>query len=93
MDGQHTTWGVWSPRMLNGEWKLQRNLNSLEILSMLKTAHHITDDQKFHQAYLHLIHQHHYALNSINQKLTAPDPTNHSDDELALVVYYPLLKV
>ncbi|MCS5609437.1 MAG: hypothetical protein NZ961_03435 [Candidatus Poribacteria bacterium] len=92
LDGQHTTWGVWSPRMLNGEWKLQRNLNSLEILSMLKTAHHITGDQKFHQAYLHLIHQHHYALNSIDQKLTAPDPTNHSDDELALVVYYPLLK-
>jgi len=92
VDGQHTTWGVWSPQMLNSEWKLQRNLNSLEILSMLKTAHHITNDQKFHQAYLHLIHQHHYALNSIDQKLTAPDPTNHSDDELALVVYYPLLK-
>ena len=59
VDGQHTTWGVWSPQMLNNEWKLQRNLNSLEILSMLKTAHHITNDQKFHQAYLHLIHQHH----------------------------------
>ena len=39
------------------------------------------------------IQQHHYALNSIDQKLIAPDPTNHSDDELALVVYYPLLKV
>ncbi len=92
LDGQHTTWGVWTPRMLNGEWKLQRNLNSLEILSMLKTAHHITGDHKFQQAYLHLIQQHHYALNSIDQKLIAPDPTNHSDDELALVVYYPLLK-
>jgi len=92
LDGQHTTWGMWTPRMLNGEWKLQRNLNSLEILSMLKTAHHITGDHKFQQAYLHLIQQHHYALNSIDQKLIAPDPTNHSDDELALVVYYPLLK-
>ena len=87
LDGQHTIWGIWSPRMLNGEWKLQRNLNSLEILSMLKTAHHITGDQKFHQACLHLIHQHHYALNSINQKLTPPDPTNYSGDELVLVCF------
>ena len=92
LDGEPTRWGVWSPRYLNGAWKLQQGLNSLEILAYLKTAYHITQKEKFQKAYLTLVHEHHYALNMIEQKLMPPNPVNHSDDELAFISYYPLLK-
>jgi hypothetical protein len=92
MDGQPTRWGVWAPARLNGDWKAQQGLNSLEILACLKTAFQLTDDSKFDDAYYDLIQSHHYALNTLEQKLTAPGWVNHSDDELAFLSYYPLLK-
>ena len=92
VDGEPTRWGVWSPRFLNGPWSAQQGLNSLEILAHLKTAYHITGDEKFQKSYLDLIRNHHYALNTIDQKRMPPDPVNHSDDELAFISYYPLLK-
>lgn len=91
VDGEPTRWGVWSPRYLNGPWKAQQGLNSLEILAHLKTAYHITGDPKFQDAYEYLIREHHYALNVIDQKIMAPGIVNHSDDELAFIAYYTLL--
>jgi len=92
VDGERTRWGVWSPKLLNATWIDQQGLNSLEILAHLKTAYHITGDEKFQNAYLHLINEHHYALNTIEQKILPPGEVNHSDDELAFISYYPLLK-
>lgn len=92
VDGERTRWGVWSPRLLNTTWIDQQGLNSLEILAHLKTAYHITDNEKFQEAYLYLINEHHYALNTIEQKILPPGEVNHSDDELAFISYYPLLK-
>jgi len=91
VDGEPTRWGVWSPRYLNGPWKDQQGLNSLEILAHLKTAYHITGDSRFQDAYQYLIHEHHYALNTIDQKIMPPGIVNHSDDELAFLAYYTLL--
>lgn len=91
LDGQHTTWGVFSPDLLNGPWEAQRGLNSLEILSHLKATYHLTGEERFQQAYLDLVHNHHYALNTIKQKIIEPGHVNHSDDELAFLAYYPLL--
>ncbi len=91
VDGEPTRWGVWSPRYLNGPWKDQQGLNSLEILAHLKTAFHITGDPKFQDAYEYLIQEHHYALNTLDQKIVPPGIVNHSDDELAFVAYYTLL--
>jgi hypothetical protein len=91
LDGEPTRWGVWSPRYLNGPWKDQQGLNSLEILAHLKTAYHITCDPKFQDAYQYLIQEHHYALNVIDQKIMSPGVVNHSDDELAFLAYYTLL--
>ena len=90
-DGQHTTWGVFAPELLNGPWEAQRGLNSLEILSHLKATYHLTGEERFQQAYLDLVRTHHYALNTIKQKITEPGHVNHSDDELAFLAYYPLL--
>jgi len=91
-DGQQTRWGVWAPEVLNGPWRGQRGLNSLEILAHLKTAHHITGNSRYADAYSDLIENHGYAENARRTKLTFPGHVNHSDDELAFISYYPLLK-
>ncbi|UCH34836.1 MAG: hypothetical protein JSV65_00335 [Armatimonadota bacterium] len=92
LDGKQTTWGVWSPELLNGPWEAQRGLNSLEILSFLKTTYHVTGDEKYQEHYLGLALDHHFALNTLYQKVMYPSSVNHSDDELAIVVYDPLLR-
>jgi hypothetical protein len=92
VDGKPTAWGVFAPEMLNGPWEGQRGLNSLEMLSHLKVAYYVTGDEKYQAAYLDLVRNHHYALNIIYQKTTLPGDVNHSDDELAFLSYYPLVK-
>lgn len=91
--GKRTTWGVWAPRDLNDNprWMPERGLNSLELLSYLKTTEHITGDEKYRLAARELIDKHHYALNTIYQKIVTPVEVNHSDDELAFVAYHNLL--
>lgn len=92
--GIRTSWGVWTPKYLNDdpEWRWERGLNSLEILSHLKVAHHLCGDAEFETAYRTLIHEHHYAENAIEQKVRPPTgENNHSDDELAACAYFPLL--
>lgn len=91
-DGERTRWGVWAPEYLNGPWRAQRGLNSLEILSHLKTAHHITGEDRYDACYRDLIDNHGYAENARHVKLRLPGHVNHSDDELAFISYYPLLK-
>lgn len=93
-DGKPTRWCVWSPEQLNENerWWAERGLNSLEILSHLRAAHHITGSPRYLEMYRHLIDQHGYAENMRRQKVDFPGHVNHSDDELAFVSYYPLLK-
>jgi hypothetical protein len=91
--GKPTTWGVWAPEKLNQElrWASARGLNSLEILSHLKVAEHLTGQRRYANAARKLIEQHAYAINTVFQKITWPNQLNHSDDELAFLAYYPLL--
>jgi len=93
VDGKPTRWGRWSVEYFTTthDGKRDKGLNSLEILSHLKVAYHITGKEKYRKAYLELIARHNYARNTINQKVTAPGEVNHSDDELAFLSYYPLL--
>jgi hypothetical protein len=93
--GKPTTWGVWAPEQLNRNLKRigDRGLNSLEILSMLKTAEHITGRPRYAAAARELDQKHGYAFNTVFQKIDWPlDEVNHSDDELAFLAYYPLLR-
>jgi len=94
LDGQPTRWGVWNPDSLNTNpnWLYERGLNSLQILSFLRAAYHVTDDAKFITAYRDLIAKHHYAENMRFQKMVPPFEVNHSDDELAFLPYYILFR-
>src|SRR5262249_12765159 len=60
--GRKTRWGVFGPQFMNDDprWHDQRYLNSLELLSYLKTATHICGDKRFSDAYEDLIKNHHY---------------------------------
>lgn len=93
--GKHTTWGVWAPESLNQnlKWIAERGLNSLEVLSHLKVAAHVTGNPRYAAAARELVDRHSYAINTVFQKINWPqEMVNHSDDELAFVAYYPLLQ-
>jgi len=92
VDGKPTTYGKWN---FYDNWRRfspDRGLNSLEILSHLKVAYHITGDRKYQEACLDLALKKGYAKFTVNQKINIPGFINHSDDELAFLSYYPLLK-
>ncbi len=94
--GRKTRWGVFGPKYLNEDprWFDERGLNSAELLCYLAVANYICGDARFRAAYDDLINNHHYLLNIPNYRRGATwDTINHSDDELAFVVYYPLLEI
>jgi Two component regulator propeller len=65
IDGTHTRWSVWSPDLLNHdpEWAQDRSENSMELLTFLKLAYFVTNDEKYQQQYLHFINEEHYLNN------------------------------
>jgi hypothetical protein len=94
-DGQPTRWGVFSPRHLNGDpdWQIERGINSLSMLSYMTVAEHVTGDPKYSQAIRELIDRHGYAANVMRPKLqTGLGSGNQSDDEMAFMCFYNLLK-
>ncbi len=94
VDGTHTRWGVWAPERLNGDpnWAAERGVNSAEILSFLKTTHHITGDEKYQKEYLRLLRDERYADNVRHAKTYAPAWRTHIDDELLALAYPGLLR-
>ncbi|WP_028526898.1 hypothetical protein [Runella limosa] len=92
-DGKPTRWGIWHPDSLNHSpnWMYERGLNSLQILSFLKTAYHFTGDEKYEKHYQYLVNQHGYAKNALQAKVFGPFETSHSDDILNFFPYYGLL--
>lgn len=92
IDGQPTKWGVWNPEKLNNDpdWVLEKNINSLEILSYLKLAYHVSGREKYQRAYHDLLFRQHYLQNIRRPKTTNPSWRTHIDDEL-LALAYPCL--
>ncbi|MDR3749943.1 MAG: hypothetical protein P4K94_00510 [Terracidiphilus sp.] len=94
-DGTPTRWAVFDPVTINDapdHWS-DRGLNSLSILSYLKVAEHMTGDPKYAQAYRKLITEDKYAMNMMVAKLSGGQGSgNHSDDEMAFMSYYDLIK-
>jgi hypothetical protein len=92
VDGTHTKWGVWAPQRLNHDpdWAPDRAVNSVEILSYLKLAHHMSGRQRYQDEYLSLLGEHGYADNVKRPKNTHPAMRTHIDDEL-LALAYPCL--
>jgi hypothetical protein len=95
LDGQRTRWGWWGP---NAIWDDpdETGLRALHILSHLRVAAHMTNNPQFkaryQRAYDDLVNTHKYHLLTRNQKVMVPGHINHSDDELAFLSYYPLLR-
>ncbi len=94
-DGKPTRWAVYGPQFLNRDpmWWPERGLNSLSILSYLAVAAHLTGDAKYERASRELIDQHGYEHNAMYPKVQhGPGSGNHSDDEMAFMCYYSLLR-
>ncbi len=94
--GRKTRWGVYSPKYINDDpvWWMERGLNSLSMLAYLKVAHHITGHARFQEEARTLTQKHHYLLNTVTQKLAEPWwDVNHSDDEMAFMMLYAILRV
>ena len=84
-DGKPTLWGNWSPAKLNHDtdWRAERWLNGLEILSYLRVAELMTGEAKYHRAALDLIEKHHYDEYARHPLATEPSERTHFDQELA----------
>jgi hypothetical protein len=94
-DGKVTRWGVFNPEKLNFDvqWADDRPLNSFSILGYLKTAEHITGDRRYGAAARVLIEKHGYAINTMmNKHHMGPGGGNQSDDEMAFMMLYNLLR-
>ena len=89
IDGEATRWGVWSPEKLNGDpnWQLDRGVNSLEMLSFLKTAYHMTSDTKYEEAARELIERHHYGENVQSPQQSDPASFTYIDSQLLALAY------
>lgn len=94
LDGTHTRWGVWSPEKLNcdPDWRVERPINSFEILSYLKAAYHITGRERYQKEYRKLIEKHGYAENARRPKSYGRADRTHIDDELLMFAAPALLQ-
>lgn len=92
-DGKPTRWARFGPEALgSGDMIDQRPLNSLSILSYLRTAEHMTGDAKYAQAYQSLLYDHGYKASILISKTqSGPGTGNQSDDEMAFMNYYNVL--
>lgn len=94
-DGKPTRWAVFGPDELNHnrDWWQERGLNSLSILSYLRTAHHITGNARYERAYRALVERHGYGMNAMIVKSHAgPGGGNQSDDEMIFMNFYNLIR-
>ncbi|WP_221390064.1 two-component regulator propeller domain-containing protein [Dyadobacter sp. NIV53] len=92
IDGTHTRWSVWSPDKLNRdpEWLPDRNQNSMEMLTFLKLANHMTGQEKYQKEYLRLINEEHYLENMA--EVTKQNPAWLIYFDVVLQAYlYPIL--
>ncbi|MEO2031828.1 MAG: hypothetical protein ABGZ35_07060, partial [Planctomycetaceae bacterium] len=90
-----TRWADYSPASLNHDirWSMERGLNSLSILSYLATAAHVTGDSHYLDVAQSLRDEHSYHQNVLVPKIQVGIGSgNQSDDEMAFMAYYNLLK-
>jgi len=88
--GMPTTWGRWSREYFDSKAGAPDSaLNSLELLSLLKVAAHITGDARYaaeyHKAAIDLKY-----LEQTTRLLELTHEINYSDEELAMLSFYPV---
>ena len=88
--GKPTTWGRWSPAYFTQE-PGDSALNSLELLSFLKTAAHITGNARFADEYKKVAAI--WATRSVATRYKElREEINYSDEELAMLSFYNLFR-
>ncbi|MCK5861281.1 MAG: hypothetical protein KAH38_02270 [Candidatus Hydrogenedentes bacterium] len=95
IDGTDTRWSIYNPESLNNDenWWPERGLKSLSMLSYLAVAEYMTGDPKYGKISRTLQEKHHYHTNAMHYKVHfGPGSGNQSDDEMAFMCYYNLLK-
>ena len=93
LDGAHTRWGVWAPERLNHDpdWAAEAGVNSVEILSYLKLAYHVSGAEMYQAHYLRLLNEHRYRANVLRAKVLNPARRTHIDDDLLAFAWPALL--
>lgn len=95
LDGQPTRWGVWAPDRLNRDpdWAMERGVNSVELLSFLKLASHVSGDPKYEAHYRRLLDEHRYDRNVLEAPNLNPAWRTYIDFELLAFAYPALLQL
>ncbi len=88
--GKPTLWGRWSPEYFKKE-PGDSTLNSLELLSFLKTVEHITGNAKYAREYRKVALDMGYAQLATRYK-ELREEINYSDEELAMLPFYGLFR-
>jgi len=93
VDGEATRWGVWSPEKLNDDpnWQPERGINSVEILSYLNVAYHMTGDEKYRKASDYLYDEHGYRENVLNPQTHDAGTFTFIDAQLLALAYPSLI--
>ncbi len=90
--GQPTYWGRWSKEYFGTRrGKGDGPLNAVELLSFLKTAHHITGDARYEQEYRKVANELDYTGLALKLK-ELREEINYSDEELAMLPFYLLFR-
>ncbi len=91
--GRPTRWGRWDPDYFNSdEGRFDRGLQSLEMLSFMKTAGSLTGESRFRDAYHKLVDLG-YPANTLRERAVfPPEDILHFEDELAFWAYWNLLR-
>jgi hypothetical protein len=88
--GKPTTWGRWSQAYFRQE-PGDSALNSMELLSFLKTAAHITGNARYEAEYRKVALDLGYAQRTTRYK-ELREEINYSDEELAMLSFYGLFR-
>jgi hypothetical protein len=90
LHGGPTWWGRWSPEYFETtRGRPDAPLNAVELLSFLKVTHHLTGDPKYDREYRKVALDMGY-LKVANQYLELRQEINYSDEELAMLSFWPL---
>ncbi|MBQ2848807.1 MAG: hypothetical protein IJE74_11175 [Clostridia bacterium] len=94
VDGLPTTWAIWDPEQLNRNsmWLWEKCINSLEMLTFLEVAYHVSGDEKYRNEFLRLAIDEHYLLNAAQHKKD-DGHTCHIDDNLGFLCTATILRL
>jgi len=89
--GKPTRWGKWSLDYFNGEGKGDSPLNAVELMSFLRTTAHVTGYRKYEREIKKVAEGMGY-LSIAGMLKERLEELNYSDEELAMLSFYPLIR-